>query len=54
MRPGNTKQLSVSIPKETMSWLREEAKREQRTVSNMVAVILERERRRQGESSATE
>lgn len=41
-RSGNTAQLNVSIPKDLMPQLKEAARNEQRSVSNLVSLLLER------------
>lgn len=40
VRPGNTIQINVSIPKELVVTLKERAEREKRSLSNLVAYML--------------
>ncbi len=42
VRAGNTVQLNASIPKELMKQLKELAEKEDRSLSNLVAVLLKK------------
>ena len=42
-RAGRTVQINASIPKDLMKKLKELAKKERRSLSNLVSVLLERE-----------
>jgi len=42
VRAGNTVQLNVSIPKKLMKHLKELAKKEDRSLSNLVGVLLKK------------
>ena len=42
VRAGNTVQLNASIPKELMKQLKELAKKEDRSLSNLVSVLLKK------------
>ena len=42
VRAGNTVKLNASIPKELMKQLKELAKKEDRSLSNLVSVLLKK------------